>query len=434
MNSFKGCPEIEFKSRNTIRRRQSSLLKKHLAYCAEYSPYYRRLFKKAGIRHQSIGLDNLSTLPLTDKTNFSRHNDEFLAVRQTGIVDIVLSSGTTGRPSRIMYTEHDLQRLAYNEEVSFAACGITANDVALLTCTMDRCFIAGLAYFLGIRALGAAAIRNGHGTLSSHMDIIRSIKPTVLIGVPSFLRRLGHFLDDNGVSAAKTSIRKLVCIGEPVRGQDMKQLKLGRDLEKLWKAKVFSTYASSECITTFCECTAQDGGHLHPDLAIVEILDSRNRPVPPGVPGEVVLTPLSIEGMPLVRFKTGDISFLITEPCSCGRKSPRLGPILGRKQQMMKVRGTTLYPQAIFSAMDEIPKIGDYYLEIKSIDELSDDLVIHIAARPKLPSLGSIREKLQSRLRVTPTIVIDPEDEVRHHMYPPESRKPVRVIDRRSSR
>jgi len=434
MNIFKGSPEIEFKSQKSALARQSALLKEHLAYCAGNSPYYRRLFRKNGIRHQAIRLDNLANIPLTDKSDFSRHNDEFLAVPQPEIVDIVLSSGTTGKPSRIMYTERDLQRLAYNEQISFASCGVTAKDIALLTCTMDRCFIAGLAYFLGIRALGAAAIRNGHGTLSSHMDIIRSIKPTVLIGVPSFLRRLAHYLKDNGINPAKTSIGKLVCIGEPVRGQDMKPLKLGIDLEQLWNAKVFSTYASSECITTFCECTAQKGGHLHPDLAIIEILDEHNLPVPPGTPGEVVLTPLSIEGMPLVRFKTGDISFLITTPCSCGRKSPRLGPILGRKQQMMKVRGTSLYPPAVFAAMDEIPGIGDYYLEISTINELSDDLVIHIAARPKLPPLDALREKLQSRLRVTPTIVIDPEDEVRQRMYPPESRKPVRVIDRRLTR
>lgn len=432
MTRFKGCPQLEFKSAKVMHAAQSIRLQAHLAYCARHSPYYSRLFKKEGLRINSIGLDELSSLPLTDKTDFARHNDEFLAVLQTDIVDIVLSSGTTGKPNRIMYTEKDLLRLAYNEHLSFESCGISSTDIALLTCTMDRCFIAGLAYFLGIRSLGAAAIRNGHGTLTSHMDIIQTIKPTVLVGVPSFLRRLGHFLQEQGVDPAKTALHTLVCIGEPVRGQDLQPLKLGRDLEQLWKARVYSTYASSECITTFCECTAQQGGHLHPDLGIIEIIDEQGRPVEPGTPGEVVLTPLAIQGMPLIRFKTGDISCLITEPCTCGRKSPRLGPILGRKQHMMKVRGTSLYPQAVFAAMDEIRGLGDFYLEIINSAELSDELILHISDKEGLPLVNSIREQLQSKLRVTPSIIVDPGNEVRQHIHSPESRKPIRIIDRRA--
>jgi phenylacetate-CoA ligase len=352
-------PTLEFESPETMRRVQAEELARHLARCARHSPYYRRLFKEAGVKPGRIGLETLGEVPVTTKDDFARHNADFLAVPPEAVVDIVLSSGTTGRPVQVMYTERDLQRLAYNEEISFASCGLGASDIVLLTCTIDRCFVAGLAYFLGVRAVGAAAVRNGHGTLASHLEIIKSIRPTALVGVPSFLRKLALFMEGQGVAAATTSVRKLVCIGEPVRGPGLAELKLGRDLRTLWNADVHSTYASSECITSFCECTAQQGGHLHPDLAILELLDDKGRPVPPGTPGEVVLTPLGIEGMPLVRFKTGDVSVLIPEPCRCGRQSPRLGPILGRKQQMMKVRGTTLYPQAVFAALDEIPQVGE---------------------------------------------------------------------------
>lgn len=431
MKKFKGEPSLEFASADVVCAAQAERFQAHLARCARHSPYYRRLFKETGIKSGAISLKELDCLPITDKTDFSRHNEDFLAVPRDKIVDIVLSSGTTGKPTRIMYTDRDLQRLAYNEQGSFSGCGISQTDTALLTCTMDRCFIAGLAYFLGIRELGAAAIRNGHGTLASHLEIIRMIKPTVLVGVPSFLRKLAVFLKEHGENPARSSVRKLVCIGEPVRRADMDLLKLGNDLQAFWQADVYSTYASSECISTFCECTAQRGGHLHPDLVIAEILDEAGRPVAAGQPGEVVLTPLDIEGMPLIRFRTGDVSFLMTEPCACGRTSPRLGPILGRKQQMMKVRGTTLYPQAVFAALDEIPDLGDYYLEIIGKENLSDELVIHLGARVGQPSTDWLKERLQACLRVTPVIVIDPEDKVRHHLYSPESRKPVRVWDRR---
>jgi len=433
MSRFNGRPGLEFEQSDTIRRVQEEELKKHLARCARRSPYYRRLFKEAGVNPARVGLDALAGLPVTAKDDFAGHNAEFLAVPAEKIVYIVLDTGTTEKPTQVMYTERDLNRLAYNEEISFASCGISARDVVLLTCTMDRCFVAGLAYFMGVRALGAAAVRNGHGTLASHLEIIKSIRPTVLVGVPSFLRKLAFFLGEKGVAAEKTSVRKLVCIGEPVRGLGMVELKLGQDLRKLWNADVHSTYASSECITSFCECTAQQGGHLHPDLAILELLDDRNQPVPPGTPGEVVLTPLGIEGMPLIRFKTGDVSVLFPEPCRCGRVSPRLGPILGRKQQMMKVRGTTLYPQAVFAALDEIPNVGEYYLEIVGDAELSDELVIHLGAHTNLPPPEWIREQLQARLRVAPVIAVDAEETVRHHVYSPQFRKPVRVFDRRES-
>ena len=130
---------------------------------------------------------------------------------------------------------------------------------------------------------------------------------------------------------------------------------MGENLEEVWGAKIYSTYASSETITSFCECTAQRGGHLHPDLAVVEIVNEQGEVLAPGETGEVVVTPLQIEGMPLLRFRTGDISFMVDEPCACGRFSPRLGPILGRKKQMIKFRGTTLYPNSLYAVLDSFP-------------------------------------------------------------------------------
>ena len=205
-----------------------------------------------------------------------------------------------------------------------------------MTCTIDRCFIAGLAYYSGAQAIGAACIRNGLNSLESHAGIIKLMGPSVIVGVPSFLRKLGMFVYDKKISTG--SVKKLVCIGEPLRDKDMKSLAVAREIEKIWGAKAYSTYSSSEIVTTFCECTRQNGGHLHPELAVVEIVNERGRRVSAGVTGELVVTPLAIEGMPLVRFQTGDISFMMDESCACGRKSPRLGPILGRKKQMLKIK------------------------------------------------------------------------------------------------
>jgi len=410
---------------------QQQLLREHLAYCQQNSPYYRSVL--AGITPENITFETLADIPFTDKAVFSERNAEFLAVPLEEIVDIVLSSGTTGAPSTVMYTECDLHRLAYNEALSFTACGVTRKDIALLTCTLDRCFIAGLAYQMGLRQLGAAVIRNGASTLVSHCDLIHSLKPTILVGVPTFLRKLGLFLRENNVDPASTSVRRLICIGEPLREADLTPLKLGNDLESLWQAEAYSTYASSETVSSFCECTARCGGHLHPELTLVEIVDAAGRRLPAGQHGEVILTPLQCEGMPLVRFKTGDVSFLIKEPCACGRITPRLGPILGRHSQMIKTKGTTVYPLSILSALNSIAGISDYYVVATSEDHLSDQLTVHASVSAgQACSHDTITEQLQARLRVKTTVIIEPETVIARQVFGAGSRKAVRFIDRRN--
>lgn len=428
---FQENGDIEFQAPGRIRRLQEELLARHLAYVASASPYYRTLFREQGIDAARITLESLSQLPVTTKDVLGERTADFLAVPLSRIVDIVLSSGTTGRSTTVMYSESDLQRLAYNEKISFAGCGLNSSDVVLLTCTMDRCFIAGLAYFSGVRSLGAAAIRNGLSSFESHLEIIRRLKPTVLVGVPTFLHKLGRFLEGEGVEPASAGIRTLVCIGEPVRDRTMNFLSIGENLERLWGARVYSTYASSEIVTSFCECTAQAGGHLHPDLAVVEIVDERGEPLPAGEVGEVVVTPLAVEGMPLVRFKTGDLSFLMDEPCRCGRTSPRLGPILGRKNQMLKLRGTTLYPNSINAVLDAYPGISEYYVAASSDSDLSDRIRVFVSVDDPSCSADKIRDKLQAHLRVRPEVVIASEEQVRSRVYPGNARKVIRFVDTR---
>ncbi|MBF0384397.1 MAG: AMP-binding protein [Candidatus Omnitrophica bacterium] len=428
MKSFEHYQKSSFLELSARQKIQTQLLRQHMTYCNKSSPFYRQLFKKHGVVPESVNLDNLQDVPFTDKHCLERSNKSFIAVSQESVADIVLSSGTTGAPTKIVYSQGDLERLAYNERQSLASCGLNAHDRVLLTCTIDRCFIAGLAYYSGARALGAACIRNGLNSLESHAGIIKLMNPTVIVGVPSFLRKLGNFVSHQKISVA--SVKKLVCIGEPLRNIDMQKLTLLEDIEKIWKAKAYSTYSSSEIVTTFCECERQNGGHLHPELAVAEIVDERGRRASAGAAGELVVTPLGIEGMPLVRFRTGDISFMIDEPCACGRKSPRLGPILGRKKQMLKIKGTTVYPLAVFSALDNISEISDYFITVFSQDALSDRLTVTVSLRYSC-SVRRISEVLAASLRVAPEVVIASEEEVRRVVYNPSLRKPVRFFDRR---
>jgi phenylacetate-CoA ligase len=429
MMPFEQCRGTEFLTASEIRKVQENLFRKHLAYLASNSPYYRSMFNGAV---PNAGLSDMGSLPFTDKTAFSKYNDDFLAVSMTQIVDIVLSSGTTGAPAKVMYTENDLKRLAYNEEISFSGCGMTNKDVVLLTCTIDRCFVAGLAYLFGSRSIGAAAIRNGLNSLESHLDIVLRLHPTTIVGVPTLILKLAQFLISRGVDPRGTTVNKLICIGEPIRDRSMGLLRVGAMIEELWGARAFSTYASSETITSFCECVCQCGGHLHPELAIIEIVNDEGLSLPVGEVGEIVITPLNMEGMPLLRYRTGDVSFLIDSPCECGRSSPRIGPILGRKQQMMKFLGTTLFPNAIYAALDEIAGITEYAVEVTGNYDLSDIVKVYVAANDSSLSCGIISERLQARLRVRPEVIFAGEEEIKKMINPGVSRKINRFLDRRN--
>lgn len=426
-------PELAFADRATQHRVQQAHLDAHLAHCRRHSPFYRRLWAGDTIGLEPLPLEGLSRLPLTAKADLEACNDAFLALPMEAIADIVVSSGTTtGRPTRILYSARDLERLAYNEEKALGGCGLGRQDRVLLTCTLDRLFIAGLAYFLGLQRLGAATLRNGLGSLESHAEIIRRLEPSAIIGVPSFLRKLGHFLRDRGIDPGGTRVSRLICIGEPLRDRTLALSATGRELQTLWRAQVFSTYASSETVTSFCECEAGRGGHLHPDLAVVEIVDDAGRPLASGQCGEVVVTPLLAEGMPLVRFRTGDISFLMEEPCPCGRLAPRLGPILGRRHQMLKVCGTTLYPPAIHAALEELEGVLEHYLIVERDGDRGDRLTAVVAPADASLAPETVSRHLQARLRVTPRVVIAGEAAVRREVFRPESRKPLRFLDRRS--
>ena len=429
LNRYKG---VKYDTLSQMKEVQEVRLKEHLAYCRDNSPYYRKLWSNTKIDHENIDMDRLSELSLTDKTDIEANNDDFLAVPYTGIVDIALSSGTTGHPIKMMYTEHDLKRLAYNEEQALRRCGISEEDIVLITCTIDRCFIAGLAYLSGVREIGAAAIRNGRSSMESHRELIKNMDPTVIVGVPSFLKKLGLHLMEKGIDPKKTSVTKIVCIGEPLRDNKLQPLGIGNDLNDIWQAETYSTYASSEIVTTFCECTAQNGGHITPDLGIVEIVNDDGEVLPEGSVGEVVVTPLAVEGMPLIRYKTGDISFLINDKCECGSFAPRLGPILGRKKNMLKIRGTTLYPQMVFNILEEMETVKEYYMTAVSENEMSDEITVYASLKNnRSDDTGLIQNALQARLRVRPDVVIVDEETAKRQVYTKKSRKPVRFIDRR---
>ncbi len=409
---------------------QLPLLQKHLRYLQQASPYYRELFEQSGFSaDQFQSFAELERFPLTGKTELAARNRDFLAVDEKQVVDICQTSGTTGEPVTIWQTESDLQRLALNEQLAFVAAGIRKTDRVLIGAALDRVFMAGLAYFLGLRKIGATAIRAGSGQPALVAELIRSQRPNVLVGVPSLLLGVAHQLQERGQNPAELGIEKLICIGEPVRDVDLSLSAFGTSLQQQWQAQVLGTYASTELATAFADCTAGCGGHLLPELVVVEIIDEQGRSVANGEAGEVVVTPLGIEGTPLLRYRTGDIARLHKEPCRCGQQTPRLGPILGRRAQMLKCRGTTLFPAAINSALQEIDGVCGHYLEVRQDFDLSDRLRVVVGCRDASLSAAKVAEQIAAKTRVKPEVVLVTPEEVSSKTIKPDQRKPITFFD-----
>lgn len=415
-----------------IRARQDALLAAHVRYAATHAPFYRERFAAAGIDPGGIrGVADLARLPFTAKADLEQHNRAFLCVAEEEAVDLCLTSGTTGQPVAMLQTRQDLARLAHNEEISFRAAGFTAADRVLIAAAIDRCFMAGLAYFLGLTALGSLVIRGGSSTVAMLREFVRRHRPTAMVGVPSLMLAVGESLAAEGADPADLGVRRIVGIGEPVRRADLSLSPLGERLRDRWGAAVYGTYASTEMATAFCDCEAGRGGHLHPGLVVVEIVDEEGGAVAPGTPGEVVATPLQVTGMPLVRFRTGDIATLHDDPCPCGRTTPRLGPVVGRKAQMLKVRGTTLYPPAIFAVLQEHPAVCGYYLEVHREFELADRVRVVVGARAPRPDAAVLADLIAARTRVKPEVVVVDPEEITRKTVLEGKRKPVLFFDYR---
>ena len=426
-------PEIERQSLSVIEAFQEKKLHVLLEYLSLKSPYYSRLFKKERIDSEKIKfLRDLKYIPVTVKEDLQLYNDDFFCVDKSKIVDYMTTSGTLSDPTIFAVTDKDLERLAYNEALSFTCAGGKSGDKYQLMTTMDKRFMAGLAYFLGIRKMEASIVRVGNGIPELQWDTIQRIKPDTIICVPSFIPKIIHYAIEHRIDYKNTSVKKAICIGENIRKEDFSLNLLGQKIKENWDIELYSTYASTEMNTTFCECETGKGGHHHPELIICELLDEENNVVHEGELGELTITTLGVEGMPLLRFKTGDICRFHYEPCRCGRTSMRISPIIGRKNQMIKFKGTTLYPASIFDVLDNVDYIENYLVEVYSNEVGMDEILVIAGSQIQgEETIKELKDRFRARLRVAPEVKFDDIEHIRKIQFPETKRKPVKFIDKR---
>lgn len=426
-------PEIEFDTKENIKLYQEKELRKALKYLINNSAFYQKMFRNNNINLSEINtIEDLQKIPFTEKKDLQLYNDDFLCVPKNKIIDYITTSGTLGDPVTFAMTDKDLDRLAYNEKISFLCTGTNSDNIVQLMTTLDKRFMAGLAYFLGLRELGAGVIRVGNGIPELQWDTIKRINPDTIMCVPSFILKIIDYAEKNNIDYKNSSIKKIVCIGESLREQDFSFNLLSQKIKEKWDVELYSTYASTEMATTFAECEYGCGGHHHPELIICEFIKEDGTSAKEGEVGELVITSLGVEGMPLLRFKTGDLVSYYSEPCKCGRNTIRVSPVVGRLNQMIKYKGTTLYPPAIYDVLDNTPYVENYVIFVRTNSSGMDDVIVKIGSRNQdYKHIKDLKDRFRAHIRVAPSIEFESIEKIHFINFPQTSRKPVKFIDER---
>ncbi|MFP3909512.1 MAG: phenylacetate--CoA ligase family protein [Halobacteriota archaeon] len=338
---------------------QERKLKSLVTVAYDYSPFYRRKFKEEGISpHDIKSLNDLRKLPFTIKLDL-RDNYPFgmFATPVSQIVRFHASSGTTGKPTVVGYTDNDIRVWVESLCRSLSACGVEREDIIQISYGYGL-FTGGLGFHYAGEKLGATVIPTSAGNTQRQLELMKDLRSTVFACTPSYMLYLAEYAKSVGNGIQEDTVLKRGIFGaEPWSEETRKRIedKTGID--------AFDVYGTSELSgPLFTECTEKNGIHIWGDHFIAEVVDNEGEPVGEGEKGELVVTTISKEAMPLIRWRTGDVTILEEEKCPCGRTHPRLMRILGRADDMLIVRGVNVFPSQIEHALMQVPEVGEHYM------------------------------------------------------------------------
>ena len=396
----------ETMSRNEIEELQLARLKAAVARSYEKVPAYRAKMDAAGVRPEHIRtLKDLKLLPFTVKKDLRDHYPfGMFAVPKSELIRIHASSGTTGKPTVVGYTRNDLK--VWTEVVTRIAVmgGASSNDVAQICCGYGM-FTGALGLHFGLENLGAAVCPTSSGNTQKQIMYMKDFETTLLVATPSYALHIAEVALGMGIDPKKDLKVKVGLFGGEGMTEPMRQ-----EMYRLWgeDMAVTQNYGMSELIGPGVsgECLELCGMHVNEDHFIPEIIDPVTEEVlPPGEKGELVITCLTKEALPMIRYRTRDISRLMYEPCKCGRTTVRMENLSGRSDDMLIIRGVNVFPTQIEEVLLSIPEIGPHYeiivdrknhldtMEIKV--ELTDDTLLDSYAQ-----LGALEKNIRSRLKV----------------------------------
>ena len=427
-------PEIETMSREEIRALQLEKLKKQVAYAYNNVAWYRNKMDASGVSPDAIKtLEDVRYLPFTDK-QVLRDTYPFglFAVPMNEVARLHASSGTTGKPIVAGYTKRDLD--TWSDCIARLAmmAGVVPGDRAQMAFGYGM-FTGGFGLHYGMEKLGACMIPAGSGNTQRHLMYINDFQTTVLIATPSYALHMCEFGEQQGFDWAQSSLRIGLFGGEPCPPA-LKE-KIERRMHIICTDNYGLTEVMGAGVSGECLC-CRDMQHIAEDHFLWEVIDPETgEPVPEGTPGELVLTPLDKEAFPVLRYRTHDLTYVITEPCECGRTHARMKKVRTRTDDMLIIRATNVFPSQVEDILASIKGVSTHYRIEVDNDSGMDHMVVMAELEPdafsdSFEEMEAFRKNIAARLRegllVAPDVkLVEPDGLERFYG------KAKHVIDRR---
>jgi len=424
--------DIEAIDRKSLEQLQFRKLKTALE-SARRTSYYKKIFDDSNIDIDRItSLDHLRDLPFTSKLDLRySYPDGMVSVPRSDIVRMHASSGTTGKSTVIFYTQKDISDWADLVARCMMATGTTRDDV-FQNMMGYGLFTGGLGLHYGAERLGCMVIPSSTGNSLKQIQLIQDFQTSVIHITPSYALHLVEVILEHGIDPHDLSIRKAYLGAEPY-SEGVKE-----KIQQQWGLEAYNSYGMSEMNGpgVAFECIHKNGMHLWEDFYIMEIIDpDTEEALPDGEEGELVLTHVNREAMPIIRYRTRDLTRIIPEPCPCGRTHRRISRIKGRTDDMLIVGGVNVFPSQIETVLMKIPEVGNNYQIVLDRKNNLDRMHIKVELYSKmfhgdLKGLKSLSAKITEELRAL--ITINPLVELLEPgSLPPSTGKAVRVIDNR---
>ncbi|MFA6735952.1 MAG: phenylacetate--CoA ligase [Saccharofermentanales bacterium] len=386
-----------------MRDLQLKRLKEQASYVYDHVPYYRNKMDIAGVRPSHISkIEDISMLPLTDKSML-RDNYPFglFAVDRKEIVRLHASSGTTGKPIVVGYTRRDMEDWTDCCARLASAAGVTEGDTAQI-CFGYGMFTGGFGLHYGLERVGASVIPASSGNSERQLMYMQDFGTTVIVATPSYALYLSEYLNEKGVDPRSLSLRVGLFGGEGHTPE------MRREIERRWNILDTQNYGLTEITGpgVSYECTELCGMHINEDLFYPEIIDPDSQEVlPEGAEGELVITTLRKQGIPIIRYRTKDITSLVRDKCSCGRTNVRMNMVRGRTDDMLIIRGVNVFPSQIESVLVGITGIGPHYQIVVTREKFMDKIEIKVelvdgALLDKYSELERLTDKIRHQMKI----------------------------------
>ena len=427
-------PRIEEMPKDELQKMQYKLLKSLVYRLYSFSPFYHDRMKEQKVHPDDIKqFSDVKKLPFMFKRDLrDGYPDKIFTASQEELVRYHVSSGTTGKPTVVGYTQNDIDLWTTSLARALTSCGLGRGDVIQVSYGYGL-FTGGLGLHYGAERIGATVLPTSVGNTERQIELMQDLGSTAIACTPSYLLHMGEVAEKMGVSIKKDTKLRTGILGAEPWTEGM------RNRMQDWLGiKAYDIFGTSELSgPMFTECTEQKGFHVWSDIALTEILDPKTEePVAPGEKGELTVTILRKEALPMIRYRIGDITSMDESVCPCGRTHPRIQRITGRVDDMLIIRGINVFPSQVEYALMGIPEVGQHFQIVVERKGALDDMLVRVELNSesfsdKITDIMAIRQKIEHRLRNSLNVMAEVEL-VEPGSLPRFEGKSKKVIDKRS--